>query len=463
MKLFAKNYSRREFLKTNLVVGTGVALGTGTANKVLASCKTVNKTTPAVLGGEPQITSHDWPSWPMWKPETDEKRLLEVMRSGVWSRNKVTDEFEKKWAQLMGAKRCLTVVNGTNALNTSLAQLEIGWGDEVLVTPYTFIASVSCILFNGAIPVFVDIDPETFQMNPDKIEEKITPHTRAILPVHILGLPCDMERIMSIAREHDLLVVEDACQAWLAEIDGKKVGTFGNAGCFSFQTSKNMPMGEGGAIISDDDAFMDRCFSYHNYGNPYGSTVGTVGAGTVMIGTKLRLTEYQAAIGLAQLERLEKQTTVRSENAGYLKSLIEKIPGIMPYKLYKNVTRAVFHLFPFLYNKEEFKGLSRNKFMEALRAEGVPCSGGYTELNKMPYLKNAFESKYYRKFYPAERLDYDKYAEENRCPQNEKLCNEQAVWIPQNILLGSKSDMKNIADAIEKVYLNAEEIKNKKS
>ncbi len=463
MKLFAKNYSRREFLKTNLVVGTGVALGTGTANKVLASCKTVNKTTPAVLGGEPQITSHDWPSWPMWKPETDEKRLLEVMRSGVWSRNKVTDEFEKKWAQLMGAKRCLTVVNGTNALNTSLAQLEIGWGDEVLVTPYTFIASVSCILFNGAIPVFVDIDPETFQMDPDKIEEKITPHTRAILPVHILGLPCDMERIMSIAREHDLLVVEDACQAWLAEIDGKKVGTFGNAGCFSFQTSKNMPMGEGGAIISDDDAFMDRCFSYHNYGNPYGSTVGTVGAGTVMIGTKLRLTEYQAAIGLAQLERLEKQTTVRSENAGYLKSLIEKIPGIMPYKLYKNVTRAVFHLFPFLYNKEEFKGLSRNKFMEALRAEGVPCSGGYTELNKMPYLKNAFESKYYRKFYPAERLDYDKYAEENRCPQNEKLCNEQAVWIPQNILLGSKSDMKNIADAIEKVYLNAEEIKNKKS
>lgn len=363
----------------------------------------------------------------------------------------------------MGAKRCLTVVNGTNALNTSLAQLEIGWGDEVLVTPYTFIASVSCILFNGAIPVFVDIDPETFQMDPDKIEEKITPHTRAILPVHILGLPCDMERIMSIAREHDLLVVEDACQAWLAEIDGKKVGTFGNAGCFSFQTSKNMPMGEGGAIISDDDAFMDRCFSYHNYGNPYGSTVGTVGDGTVMIGTKLRLTEYQAAIGLAQLERLEKQTTVRSENAGYLKSLIEKIPGIMPYKLYKNVTRAVFHLFPFLYNKEEFKGLSRNKFMEALRAEGVPCSGGYTELNKMPYLKNAFESKYYRKFYPAERLDYDKYAEENRCPQNEKLCNEQAVWIPQNILLGSKSDMKNIADAIEKVYLNAEEIKNKKS
>ncbi len=461
MKFFAKNYSRREFIKTNLVVGTGAALGAGTANKVLASCATVNKTTPAVLGGEPQVTSHDWPSWPIWKPETDEKRLLEVMRSGVWSRKNVTDEFEKKWAQLMGAKRCLAVVNGTNALNTSLAQLEIGWGDEVLVTPYTFIASVSCILFNGAIPVFVDIDPETFQMDPAKIEEKITPRTRAILPVHIFGLPCDMERIMSIARKHNLLVVEDACQAWLAEINGKKVGTFGNAGCFSFQTTKHMAMGEGGAIISDDDEFMDRCFSYHNYGNPYGSTAGQIAAGTVMIGTKLRITEYQAAIGLAQLERLEEQTNLRNENAQYLKSLFEKIPGIVPCRLYENVTKAAFHAYPFLFNKEYFKELPKNKFLGALRAEGVPCSGGYTELNKMPFLKNAFESKYYRKFYPAERLDYEKYAEENKCPLNEKLCNEQAVLIPQNVLLGSKSDMNNIANAIQKIKDNAEKIKNK--
>jgi dTDP-4-amino-4,6-dideoxygalactose transaminase len=383
------------------------------------------------------------------------------MRSGVWSRKNVTDEFEKKWAQLMGAKRCLAVVNGTNALNTSLAQLEIGWGDEVLVTPYTFIASVSCILFNGAIPVFVDIDPETFQMDPAKIEEKITPRTRAILPVHIFGLPCDMERIMSIARKHNLLVVEDACQAWLAEINGKKVGTFGNAGCFSFQTTKHMAMGEGGAIISDDDEFMDRCFSYHNYGNPYGSTAGQIAAGTVMIGTKLRITEYQAAIGLAQLERLEEQTNLRNENAQYLKSLFEKIPGIVPCRLYENVTKAAFHAYPFLFNKEYFKELPKNKFLGALRAEGVPCSGGYTELNKMPFLKNAFESKYYRKFYPAERLDYEKYAEENKCPLNEKLCNEQAVLIPQNVLLGSKSDMNNIANAIQKIKDNAEKIKNK--
>ncbi len=412
---------------------------------------------PAILGGEKMYTGQ-WPKWPIWNSATDEKKLLEVMRSGVWSRNKVTEEFEKQWANTLGAKRALAVVNGTNALNTSLAQLEIGWGDEVLVTSYTFIASVSSILLNGAIPVFVDVDPETFQMDPDKIEEKITPHTRAILPVHILGLPCDMERIMKIAEKHNLLVVEDACQAWLAEINGKKVGNFGNAGCFSFQNSKNMAMGEGGAIISDDDAFMDRCYSYHNYGNPYGSTAGQFSAGTVMIGTKLRITEYQAAIGLAQLQRLEEQTDLRNKNASYLQSLIDEIPGIIPYRLYKNVTKAAFHLFPFRYQKEDFKGLSRTDFLSALRAEGVPCSGGYSELNKMPFLKNAFESKYFRKFYPTERLNYQRYAEENNCPLNEKLCNEEAVWIPQNVLLSAKTDMKKIAGAIEKIQQHAERI-----
>lgn len=452
--------SRRTFIRNNTLAGAGTLFSLGTANHLLAGSKPEGLN-PAILGGSPAVASPSWPSWPVWKPETDEKLLMEVIRSGVWSRDKVVAEFEKQWAGVIGAKRCLSVVNGTNALNVSLAQLEIGWGDEVLVTPYTFIASVSSILFNGAIPVFVDIDPETFQMDPKKIEAKITSNTRAILPVHILGLPCDMERIMSIARKHNLLVVEDACQAWLAEINNKKVGTFGNAGCFSFQNSKNLPIGEGGAIVSDDDAFMDRCYSFHNYGNPYGSVVGEVGSGTIRIGTKLRFTEYQAAIGLAQMERLQEQTEIRHNNAEYLKSMIKAIPGITPYRFNPNVTKAAFHLFPFLYNKEEFKGLSRGRFIAALQAEGVPCKSGYRELNKMPYLKNAFESRFFKKFYPAERLDYKRYAEENQCPLNEKVCNEWSVWFPQYVLLGTKSDMENIANAIEKIKTNAEKIREK--
>jgi perosamine synthetase len=383
------------------------------------------------------------------------------MRSGVWSRAKVVPEFEKRWAELIGSKRCLALVNGTNALNTSLGQLEIGWGDEVLVTPYTFIASVSPILFNGAIPVFVDIDPETFQMDPDKIEAKITPRTKAIIPVHILGLPSDMERIMAIANKHNLIVVEDACQAWLAQVNHKNVGTFGHAGCYSFQNSKNITMGEGGAIVSDDDKFMDRCFSYHNYGNPYGTAAGTFSAGTIMAGTKLRLTEYQAAIGLAQLARLEEQTKLRNENAAYLRSLLEPIRGILPYKLYPNVTRAAFHFFPFRYKKEEFKGLSRGKFLKALQAEGVSCFSGYSELTNMPFLKNTFNGRLFNKFYTKDYLNYDRYAQENKCPMNEKVCNEEAVWVFQNVLLGTKQDFNNVAEAILKIQKNADLINKK--
>jgi dTDP-4-amino-4,6-dideoxygalactose transaminase len=412
---------------------------------------------PAILGGQ-AIRTKTWPGWPMWNPETDEELILKVMRSGVWSRADVVSEFERRWAQLNGAKRCLGVVNGTNALITAMVQLGIGAGDEVLLPPYTFIASAQAILQTGAVPVFVDIDPDTFQIDPAKIEGKITSRTIAIMPVHILGLPADMIRIMAIAKKHNLMVVEDACQAWLAEIDNRKVGTFGNAGCFSFQNSKNIPMGEGGAIISDDEAFMDRCYSYHNYGNPYGSIIGEVGSGTIIPGNKLRLTEYQAAIGLAQMVRLEDQTTIRSNNAEYLRSKIKEIPGILPYILSDKATRAIFHLFPFRYKKEEFRGLSREGFLKALQAEGIPCSGGYSPLNRMPFLENTFKTQNFKLMYPGDYLNYKRYMERNQCPVDDQVCKE-AVWFGQNILLAEKSDMDDIVAAIEKISKNSEKIR----
>jgi perosamine synthetase len=455
-----RNYSRREFVKQNSLAGIGAAVAIGMAPAILANCAT-DLGTPAILGGQ-KLRTKAWPAWPMWNPVTDEEQVLKVLRSGVWSRAGVVSEFEKKWAETIGSKRCLAVVNGTNALIASLIQLDIGGGDEVIVTPYTFISSIQAVLMTGAMPIFADIDPETFQINPDKIEEKITTRTRAIMPVHILGLPANMERIMEITKKHNLLVVEDACQAWLAEFNHKKVGTFGNAGCFSFQNSKHLPLGEGGAIVSDDEKFIDRCFSYHNMGLPYGGVIGAVGAGAVMLGTKIRLTEYQAAIGLAQLGRLEEQTTKRSTNAGYLRSKIKDIPGIIPYKLHKNVTRAAFHMFAFRYKKEEFQGLTRSKFLEALTAEGIPNLSGYAPfLNKQPYLNSAFQSKNYKKMYPKEMLDFDKYADQNKCPENDILC-EESVWLMQNLLLAEKSDMNDIVAAIERIHQYAGKIKNQK-
>lgn len=454
-----KGFSRRQFLKMNSLAGAGLSLGMGVSTSFLFAKSNGDVNKPALLGGQP-LRTKDWQKWPIWNPETDEKRVLEVLRSGVWSRNVVVKEFEEKWAKTMGSKRCLSVVNGTNALICAIANLDIGAGDEVIVPPYTFIATIQAVLQNGAMPVFVDTDPKTFQIDVNKIEEKITPRTRAILPVHIAGLPADMDRIMAIAKKHNLLVVEDACQAWMAEVNHRKVGTIGNAGCYSFQNSKNIPMGEGGAIVSDDDHFMDKCFSYHNFGNPYGMVAGEVGAGTIRLGTKIRLTEYQAAIGLAQLERLEAQTETRSINAAYLRSLMVEIPGIVPYTLYPNVTRAAFHLFPFRYKREAFSDLPRETFLKALRAEGVPCSSGYGTLNTMPFLANAFQTKNFKKMYPMEMLDSKKYYADNQCPENDRLCNEEAVWFKHNMLLGEKSDIDDISNAIRKVQKHADKLKN---
>ena len=463
-----KNVSRREFIRQNSVGSLSVVLapslltgdfGTGTASTVGLPVPTVKSSASglAVLGGAP-VRTKDWATWPIWKPETDEKQLLDVIRSGVWSRANVATEFEQKWAQALGVKRSLLVVNGTNALIIALNQLNIRAGDEVIVPPYTFIATISAVLATGAMPIFVDVDPETFQIDPAKIEARITPRTKAIIPVHILGLPADMTRILPIAQKHNLVVIEDACQAHLAEINHQKVGTLGHAGCFSFQNSKNLAIGEGGAIVSHDEAFMDRCFSYQNFGNPYGTAVGSVTTGSVRQGTKLRITDYQAAIGLAQLKRLDDQTTTRNVNAAYLKSQIKDIPGIVPYKLYDTVTRAAFHLFPFRYQKEAFKGLSRDGFLKALRAEGIPCSSGYATLTNQPYLNDAFQSKNFQKVYPKDMLDFKQYVAKNHCPQNDKLCNEEAVWFTQNMLLGDKSDMTDITDAIGKVHKNADQL-----
>ena len=176
------NSSRRKFLKQGSIASVGTVLGVSAAPSIFAG---TSAATPAILGGEPAWSKVKWPKWPQWNPETDEKRVLEVLRSGVWSRASVVNEFEKAWADAVGAKRCLSVVNGTNALIVALGQLNVRGGDEVLVTPYTFISTVQAILANGAMPVFVDVDPETFQIDPAKIEAKITPRTKAILPVHI--------------------------------------------------------------------------------------------------------------------------------------------------------------------------------------------------------------------------------------------------------------------------------------
>ena len=445
-----KNLSRREFLAA-VSAGTVAAVATSRVPLYANAGKNAGKL--AVLGGKP-VRAKAWPAWPQWDRSAEE-HVLSILRSGNWYRgqgNTVT-EFEAKYAELLGAKRCVCTVNGTNALLTALHVLDVGVGDEVIVSPYTFIATYNVVLNSSALPVFADTDPETFQINPDKIEERITERTRAILPVHILGLPANMDRIMAIAKKHNLVVIEDACQAWMAEWRSKKVGTIGNLGCFSFQNSKHLPIGEGGAVIGNDEELMDRVMSFHNCGRPYGSVKKT--SGYPIIGTNRRMTEYQAAVGLSQIKRLEKDTARRNENAMYLTSRIKDIPGIVPHKLYEGVTRAAYHLYPFRYKKEHFNNAPRSKFLAALEAEGVPCSGGYGPQYRDGLIEVALTSKNFTRSFPKERLD--KYRQELNFPDNDQLC-EEAVWFTQNLLLGPKQDIDDIADAILKIYENRDKL-----
>ena len=391
-----------------------------------------------------------WQEWPVWDNEA-EAPVLSVLRSGNWYRARGTkvDEFEKVYAAFIGAKRALATASGTTALETALHVLGVDAGDEVIVSPYTFIATYNVVLNQKALPVFADTDRETFTINPKKIEEKITERTTAILPVHILGLPCDMNSINAIAKKHGLAVIEDACQAWLAEYDGKKCGTLGDLGCFSFQNSKHIPSGEGGAVTGNDENLLDLCHSYHNCGRAYGKSRNEF-RGYPFRGGNKRMMEYQAVILMSQIERAKMDADKRLENALYLNSKLKDIPGIITYKLADGADRSAYHLYPFRFNKREFDDLPRDKFLKALSAEGIPCSGGYGPQYHDGLMEEALNSKGYKRLFSKQRLDA--YREElNNLPDNDQLTRE-AVWLYQNMLLGEREDMDDIVNAIQKIY-----------
>ncbi|MDW8131291.1 MAG: DegT/DnrJ/EryC1/StrS family aminotransferase [Bryobacterales bacterium] len=408
---------------------------------------------PALLGGKP-VRTEPFPSWPKMDA-TEEKLLLEVLRSGRWFRGngQQVARFEEAYARLTGAKHCLATANGTSALFISLNALGVAPGDEVIVPPYTFIATVNVVLLMHAIPVFVDTDPQTFQMDPGKLEAAITDRTTAIIPVHIGGSAADMDRILAIARKHKLPVIEDACQAHLGEWRGRKLGTLGDTGCFSFQASKNLNSGEGGAILTASDALIERCYTFHNNGR--GRRVTSYNFSYQSSGHNLRMTEFQAALLLAQMTRLEQQVRTRDDNGQYLTSLLREIPGIEPARTYEGCTRNAYHLYMLRYRREQFAGLPRAKFLKALQAEGIPASDGYRPLNKELFIKQALASRAFRAVCPPERLR--QWEERNQCPENDRLC-EEAVWFTQNMLLGTRRDMEQIAEAIRKIRAYAAEL-----
>ena len=403
-------------------------------------------TSPPLLGGKP-VRNKAFPGWPVVRTN-DEESWTSALHSLKWSRSRgeSVEQFEAAWAKTLGAKHCLATNGGTTALWTALNALEVGPKDEVLVPPYTFIATINVVLLQHALPVFVDTDRATFQMDAKKIGSAITPNTRTILPVHLGGGAADMDAILALAGKHNLSVVEDACQSHLAEWKGRKVSTLGDAGCFSFQASKNLNCGEGGALITDSDALMARAERFHSNGKSFEKSSEPLPHDTN--GCNVRMTEFQAALLLSQMERLDAQARLRERNAEYLTSMLDEIDGIEPARMYPGCTRNAYHLYMFRYDASRFGGLPRERFLKAMSAEGVGCSRGYTPLNKNPFLKHTFESRAFRRIYTAKEIG--QWFERNHTPENDRLC-EEAVWLTQSKLLGDRSDMEQIAEAIRKI------------
>lgn len=448
-----KKQSRRKFIATS---GSG-ALFTLAAGGLSFGFTSKVSGKPAILGGDPVRTTK-FPSWPIWD-ENDEKAIIPVLRSGVWTRRDVVTRAEQKFATLMGSKYCLLTTHGTTALVTALRALAVEGGDEVITTPWSWISSMACIFLNNALPVFVDIDPETWMMNADQIESRINPDTKVILPVQITGGICQMDKIIAIAQKHNLKIVEDACEAHLAEWKGKKAGTLGDLGCFSLQNGKQLTSGEGGAIIGNDERIMDLCYSIHNVGAVRGKYMPKDKGANPILGNKCRMAEYQASMVITQMDTIEQETQKRCENADYLTSKIREIPGIVPRKDYKETNRTSYYYYGFRFKEKEF-GITRDVFAKALQAEGIPVSPnlGVTSipLYQNGVVESVISSKTYQKLYSKKRLD--DYRASFNLPEVEKLCKE-SIGLHSSTLLGPKSDIDDIYRAILKVYENREQLK----
>jgi dTDP-4-amino-4,6-dideoxygalactose transaminase len=408
----------------------------------------------AVFGGNP-VRKKPFPSWPVFD-QSEENAVLGVLRSGQWwnySFGAATTAsessgdhgassvglFQQAFAKAQGATYGVACANGTAALEVALRALGVGPGDEVIVPPYTFVATATAPLQVNALTVFCDINSDTFNLDPRRMEQAINPRTKAVIPVHFAGLAADMESILEIARRHNLRVIEDAAHGHGGSWQNRGLGSIGDAGTFSFQASKNMTAGEGGIIITDDKCLAERCESYIWAGRK----AGHAWYKHFQLGWNYRITEFQAAILIEQLKRVEQQTTLRNRNAQYLKHGLKEIPGIYVTCQPVYATRHAHHIFVLRFREDEF-GLNRDLFLTALEQEGVPCSSGYA----FPLYKNPmFLNQEFGGLHCS--IDYRKF--EELCPVAEKACRE-AIWLEHRLLLGDLQDMDDIVRAFQKVY-----------
>jgi dTDP-4-amino-4,6-dideoxygalactose transaminase len=447
--------TRRSFIKKTSTRFTGAALAVAGTSPLYANV--VEKTNKlALLGGTPVRTKSFDEPWPIFD-ESEEKALLKALRSRNWCclRGSAVYDFERAFAQAMGVPHCVLSNGGTTALSASLHVLGVGPGDEVITTPNTFIATINVICNAHALPVFVDIDPDTGSMDADLIEDAMTEHTKVILPVHLSGFPADIEKITSVAKKHKIPVVEDACQSVFAEVNDKKVGTFGTTGCISFQEWKSLVCGEGGALLGSDEELMRRCAAFVNNGRD----PNRAKRGYPYPGSNHRMTEFQAAVLTEQFKRFNKQDKIRQKNGKYLEEELAKIPGIKRRKVYCEETRFTYVTFELNYDKQCFNNVPASTYAEAVRAEGVPISGGERRYSRGCHKEGMLEEHlsspaFEASFSKARLKKYRKslhlpIIDSTRPSGKEKLSMEGKI-----AFLGSKKDIDDIIEAFVKVAKN---------
>jgi L-glutamine:2-deoxy-scyllo-inosose/3-amino-2,3-dideoxy-scyllo-inosose aminotransferase len=420
----------------------------------------------AINGGVPvrDTLKNPWPKWPVWD-KNEEKALLEVLNSGIWSYNGPKEtEFNRLFAEYTGTKYAISAANGTVTLQIALEALGIGFGDEVILPGLTWQATAATIIDVNAIPVLVDVCDDTWCIDPSAIEKAITPKTKAIIPVHLYGSFCDMDAIMKIAKKHDLYVIEDCAHKHGGEWNGQKAGSIGDVGSFSFQLSKHLSAGEGGALTTNSFEIAEKLDALRNCGRrpiPVDDSVDKgagqyTDQGNFIQSGNYRITEFQAAILVEGLKRMPVQNKVREESGIYLNSLLRNLPGVSPMKRDPRETQEAYFNFSFRYNSKEFKGLPVAKFRAALSAEiGLEASPSYIPLNKCslykPHTKpsrHKLSAEYWKAIDP-ERFDL---------PVCDRIHFEESVCMHHKLLMGSKSDMDLVASSIGKIYKNAEEL-----
>lgn len=397
----------------------------------------------AMNGGDP-VRTRPFPKWPIIT-DTMREELLDTFSSGNWSiaSGVKTLAFEKAFAKAHGAQYCTAMTNGTHTLLVALLAAGIEAGQEVIVPSWTFFSTAQAVVVANAIPVFADIDPKTLTMDPDHVEKLVTKNTFGMIPVHFAGHPADMDRLMKLARSNNLVCIEDCAQAHDAAYHGKYVGSFGKAGSFSFQISKNMTSGEGGALITNDSKMYENIFSYYNLGRSKSNYIQYVHES---IGSNCRMTEFQSALLLHMLTSLKDLTDKRNENALYLNNLLSNIEGIEVFDSSHNI-RHGRHIYTFRFKQESFPAANKQLFIKALAAEGIPATIGYPMgVHEQPVFQNMNFGPYTGFMTTNRSLSY----REVTLPETTRAVHE-VCFLPQNVLLGNRADMEDIYRAVEKV------------